>query len=69
MIDGINSIVAKEETHWMIKYFQGGYDEAKKYTKSSNQKIYFNCPTCGRIKNKFTSELLILQQNDHYNTK
>lgn len=37
---------------WMIKYFQGGYDEAKLYTKSSNQPIYPICPDCRRIKDK-----------------
>lgn len=40
---------------WMIKYFQGGYDEAKLYTKCSNKKIYPICPDCGQIKkNKIT---------------
>lgn len=48
-VSHINSIVAKEETHWMIPYFQGGYEEAKKYTPSSNQKVYFKCPDCGEI--------------------
>lgn len=52
IIPHINSIVAKEETHWMIPYFQGGYDEAKLYTKTSNQPIYPICPDCGRIKDK-----------------
>lgn len=37
---------------WMVKYFQGGYDEAKMYTKSSAKKIYPMCPDCGRVKNK-----------------
>lgn len=37
---------------WMIPYFQGGYDEAKQYTKSSSKKIYFKCPDCGEIKDK-----------------
>jgi transposase len=37
---------------WMVKYFQGGYDEAKLYTHGSNQKIYPICPDCGRIKDK-----------------
>lgn len=39
-------------TPWMVEYFQGGYDEAKRYTKSSGQKIYPRCPDCGRVKNK-----------------
>lgn len=37
---------------WMIPYFQGGYDEAKLYTKSSSKKLFFKCPDCGEIKNK-----------------
>lgn len=52
VVSEINSIVANEETHWMIPYFQGGYDEAKKYTKCSTKKIYLKCPNCGNIKNK-----------------
>ena len=48
----INSIVANNETKWMISYFQGGYDEAKKYTPCSNEKKYFVCPECGRIRDK-----------------
>lgn len=51
-VENINSIVAKEETQWMIKYFQGGYDEAKLYTKCSGQRIIPVCPDCGRIKDK-----------------
>lgn len=51
----INSIVTKEETHWMIPYFQVSYDEAKLYTKTSNIKVYFRCPDCGKIKDKSTS--------------
>ena len=52
VVEHINSIVAKEETQWMIPYFQGGYDEAKLYTKSSGKKIYPICPDCGKIKDK-----------------
>lgn len=52
VVEHINSIVANEETHWMIPYFQGGYDEAKIYTKSSRQKIKAICPDCGRVKDK-----------------
>lgn len=37
---------------WMIDYFQGGYDEAKLYTKTSKKKIYPICPYCKRIKPK-----------------
>lgn len=37
---------------WMIPYFQGGIEEARKYTRSSTKKIYPQCPNCGRIKDK-----------------
>ena len=50
VVEGINDIPTTAP--WMVKYFQGGYDEAKLYTKSSNRKIYPICPDCGRIKNK-----------------
>lgn len=48
----LNSIISKQETHWMIKYFQGvTYDEktkeASKYTPQSNIKYKFICPDCG----------------------
>lgn len=36
----------------MIKYFQGGYDEAKKYSYGSNVKKFFVCPDCGRVRDK-----------------
>ncbi|WP_346938198.1 hypothetical protein [uncultured Clostridium sp.] len=52
VVPHINSIVAKEETHWMMPYFQGGYDEAKKYTPNSTRLVKCICPDCGRIKNK-----------------
>ena len=51
-VPGINSIVDDKNTQWMIPYFQGGYDEAKKYTQNSNKRIYPICPDCGVIKNK-----------------
>ena len=52
VVEHINSIVAKEETKWMIPYFQGGYGEAKLYTCRSKHKIYLKCPNCGRVKDK-----------------
>lgn len=55
VVPHINSIVAKEENMWMAKYFQGGYDEAKRYTPNSGKKIYFKCPDCGRIKSNLTN--------------
>lgn len=47
---GINDITTTAP--WMIKYFQGGYEEAKKYTKTSNELFYPICPNCGTLKNK-----------------
>lgn len=55
VVENINSIVAKEETQWMIQYFTGGYDVAKKYTPASNQLMNFICPHCGNIKNNLIS--------------
>lgn len=55
VVPEINSIVANKETHWMIPYFQGGYDEAKMYTPQSNQYIYPVCPDCGEVRNKAVS--------------
>ena len=37
----------------MVKYFQGGYDEAKLYTKSCGKKIKPICPSCKNIREKF----------------
>lgn len=39
----------------MVKFFQGGYDEAKLYTKTSSKKIKPVCPDCGRVKSSFVS--------------
>lgn len=50
VIQGINDIPTTAP--WMVKYFQGGYDEAKLYSKHSNQKIYPICPDCGRVRQK-----------------
>lgn len=53
VVEGINDIPTTAP--WMIPYFQGGYEEAKKYTCNSGKKIYPICPDCGRIKkNKIT---------------
>ena len=46
----INNVVIKAP--WMVKYFQGGYDEAKLYTIGSHKEIYPICPECGRVKDK-----------------
>ena len=37
---------------WMIPYFPGGYEEADKYTHSSNQRIFPICPYCNRQSTK-----------------
>ena len=55
VVEHINSIVADKETHWMIPCFQGGYDEAKLYTKCSIKEIQSKCPICGKVKDKITS--------------
>jgi len=49
-VEGINDIPTTAP--WMVKYFQGGYDEAKLYTKSSGLKITPICDICGQIKDK-----------------
>lgn len=49
-VKGINDIPTTDP--WMINFFQGGYDEASKYTAQSGVKIYPVCPDCGRIKDK-----------------
>lgn len=36
----------------LVKYFQGGYNEAKLYTYQSNVAIKLVCPDCGRISHK-----------------
>ena len=57
LVEGINDIPTTAP--WLIPYFQGGYDEAKLYTKwgygnVNNPKGYIKpiCTECGRIKNK-----------------
>lgn len=47
---GINDIPTTAP--WMIKYFQGGYEEAKLYNKCSMSKIYPICPDCGQVRDK-----------------
>lgn len=50
---GINDIPTTAP--WMVDYFQGGHDEAKQYSKSSTQKLFFKCPNCNLIKHNKTS--------------
>lgn len=52
VVEHINSIVADEETHWMVDYFPGGWNEAKLYLKGSEKKVIFKCSDCGKIKDK-----------------
>lgn len=52
VVENINSIVANKETHWMIEYFVNGYDDAKKYTRASDNKVIMKCPHCGTLTNK-----------------
>lgn len=48
VVQGINDIPTTAP--WMVKYFQGGHEEAKNYTRRSNKKIYPICPECGCVK-------------------
>lgn len=50
VVEGINDIPTTAP--WMVKFFQNGYNEAKNFTKSSNNELYFRCPDCGKIKSK-----------------
>ena len=36
----------------MVKYFQGGVEEASNYTKGSGKKFYPICPFCGKVSDK-----------------
>lgn len=53
---------------WMVKYFQGGYDEAKLYRKNSEKRIVPICPECKNISDK---EIIIsnLYKNGGYGCK
>jgi len=61
VVEGINDIPTTAP--WMVKFFQGGYDEAKLYNKSSNKYIKPVCPDCGNIRDK------LIRINDIYNNK
>lgn len=51
IVEGINDIPTTD--NWMVKYFQGGYDEARLYSNCSAVKINMICPHCKRVsKNK-----------------
>lgn len=64
VVEGINDIPTTNPE--LIKYFQGGYEEAKLYTKSSGQKIYPICPDCGMIKDKPMTINAIYNQHSIY---
>ncbi len=49
VVEGINDIPTTDP--WMIPYFPGGYDEAKKYTYGSSNQIHPKCQDCGLISN------------------
>ena len=48
VVKGFNDIPTTAP--WMIPYFQGGEEEASKYTFRSKKKIYPICPFCGRVR-------------------
>lgn len=50
VVKGINDIPTTDP--WMVGFFQGGYEEASQYTKSSGKRIIPKCPDCGRIKDR-----------------
>ena len=50
VVEGINDIPTVEP--WMVDYFIGGYNEAKKYTSQSVKELYFKCPICGKKSDK-----------------
>lgn len=51
--EGINDIPTTDS--WMLPYFQGGYNEAKKYMSGCVDNVNFVCPECHRVKNKLMS--------------
>ena len=60
VVPGINDITTTDP--WMIKYFQGGEDEASQYTSGSNKRIFPICPECNRIKDK-SLQINVIKQN------
>ena len=50
IIEGINDVPTT--ALFLVKYFQGGYDEAKLYGKNSGAEIYPICPDCGKISDR-----------------
>lgn len=47
IVKGINDLTTTDP--WIIKYFQGGADEAKLYSRGTDKTFFPICPFCGRI--------------------
>jgi len=60
-LNGVNDIPTTAP--WMIPYFQGGYDEAKLYTRQSSKRIIPKCPYCNRIHDKSISITSLYNSN------
>ena len=50
VVEGINDIPTTDS--WMIPYFKGGVEVARKYTHGSSKREYFICPFCNTEKDK-----------------
>lgn len=50
LVKGINDIATVYPNS--VKYFQGGRQEASKYTRGSQERVYPICPICGRVSTK-----------------
>lgn len=61
VVEGINDIPTTAP--WMVKYFQGGYDEAKLYTKCSDKKIIPVCLDCGIVSRSMVKVANIYNQH------
>lgn len=61
IVQGINDVPTTAP--WMVKFFQGGHDEARLYTCQSTKSMIPICPDCGRIKDKS------IRINQVYNNK
>lgn len=59
VMQGVNDISTTDP--WMIKYFKGGIDEARKYRIESRKKITPICPYCKRVLNDIQINRLYTQ--------
>lgn len=50
VVVGINDIPTT--VPWMVKYFQGGYEEAVNYTSNSGRSFCPKCPFCEKVKKR-----------------